>query len=180
MKYILLFVCIVLGFSFNGINAQSKPVKWNFSIEKIDDSTAYFVIKADIAEDWRVFGKYPYLKSTKVEQRESDIPTIHIGTFQYSDASECTTNIGPTCLAINYTSGGKLILETIQSLQLAELAFDKVFNGQIVCYEDKIELRQKIKYIPNQRLKGDVYFMTCNDEKCHPPTYVDFDIVIPE
>lgn len=179
MKNFILFICVFLGLSFSESNAQSKPVKWNFSIEKIDDSTAYFVIKADIRDDWKVYGKYPYLKSTKVEQKQDDIPTIHVGTFQYVDASECT-DIGPTCLKVSYSSGGNLVLERIYSTQLSKTAFDEIFGGQRFKYSGELVLKQKIKLIPNQRLKGDVYFMACNHEKCIPPTYVDFDILITE
>lgn len=177
MKYFTLFVCVLLAFGFTPSESFEHPVQWNFSIEKIDESTAYFVIKADIEAGWRVFGEYPYLKSTKVKQKGGDIPTIHVGTYEYTDSSECT-NLGPVCLEVNYSLGGKLVLETIHSTILPTLGFDEIFAGELFYYENEIELRQKIKYIPNQRLKGYVSSMACNDEKCYPPTSVDFDIMI--
>lgn len=177
MKYFTLFVCVLLTLGFTPSENYKLPVEWNFSIEKIDESTAYFVLKADIAEGWRVFGKYPYLESKKIRQKEDDIPTLHVGTHEYTDTSECT-NLGPVCLGVNYIAGGNLILETIHSTKLSISTYSKIFEGNITYYENKIELRQKIKYIKNQKIKGAVYFMTCNDEKCMPPTYIDFDVTI--
>lgn len=156
MKYIMLFVCVALGFSFTQDKTTLEPVKWKFSTEKIDGST-YLVMKADIQEGWKMYGSLPTLSSNH---------------------EECNSDLGPACLEVEIEEGKALLDGKVIATKRAKKSYDKVFQGEVTYYENKIELRQKIKNIPNKKIKGYVYFMSCNDEKCMPPKYVDFDVAI--
>lgn len=173
MKNLLHFTTIIFMFGFfNPIIAQN-PVKWEFKTKKIDDSTAYFILEATIPNDWKVYGSLPYL-----EADNDNISTILIG--KAADSIECNDTLGPTCLEIEYEENKEMLIGQTTSTQRANSGFCSVFQVQTVFYKDKIELRQKFKYIPNQRLKGYVYFMTSNNEKCMPPKYIDFSVEFPE
>ncbi|MFK7948472.1 MAG: protein-disulfide reductase DsbD domain-containing protein [Saprospiraceae bacterium] len=156
MKHLLLSVCVILGFSFTQKTTTLEPVKWKFSTEKINGST-YLVMKANIQEGWKMYGSFPTL-STNYE--------------------ECNGDLGPACLEVEVEEGKSLLIGDVKSTKSPKKSYDKVFQGEITYYTNKIELRQKIKNVPNQKIAGYVYFMSCNDEKCMPPKYAEFDLTI--
>lgn len=156
MKHLLLFVCVVLGFSFTQEPTVLEPVKWKFSTEKINGST-YLVMKATIDEGWKMYGSFPTTSANH---------------------EECNGDLGPACLEVEIEEGKSLLIGGVKGTKAAKKSYDKVFKGDITYYTNKVEFRQKIKNVPNKKLVGYVYFMSCNDEKCMPPKYVDFDIVI--
>lgn len=158
MKYITLLICIALSFSFTQNSTTLEPVKWKFSTEKIDGSM-YLVMKATIEKDWKMYGSFP----TATKKHE-----------------ECNGDLGPACIEVEIEEGKSLLIGEVQGTTLAKKSYDKVFKGDITYYKDKVELRQKIKNAPNQNIAGYVYFMSCNDEKCMAPKYVEFDLKIAE
>lgn len=173
MKYSLLFIIVFYFSSFNIINAQERPVEWTFSTEKIDDKTAYFIIEAEIAEAWRVFGQFPY----RAESVDS-IPTIYIGRFPAN--SKCDNDAGPTCLEVVYTKNNELTFGQIISNEIAYEKISPVFQATVIYYENRIRLKQRFKKEANQKLEGYLTYMACNHEKCHPPIDIDFSIAFPE
>ena len=156
MKYIMLFFCVALGFSFTQNTTTLEPVKWKFSTQKIDGST-YLIMKANIQEGWKMYGSFPTLN------------TNH---------EECNGDLGPSCLEVEIEEGKSLLIGGVKGTKSAKKSYDKVFEGDITYYANKVELRQKIKNVPNGKIAGYVYFMSCNDEKCMPPKYVEFDVSI--
>lgn len=156
MKHILLFVCVALGFSFTQNPTTLEPVKWKFSTEKINGST-YLVMKANIEEGWKMYGSFPTVDATY---------------------EKCNSELGPSCLEIEVEEGASLLIGNVKGTKSAKKSYDKVFEGEITYYTNKIELRQKIKNAPNQKIAGYVYFMSCNDEKCMPPKYAEFEVTV--
>lgn len=152
----MLFVCITLGFSFTQSPTKLEPVKWKFSTQKIDGST-YLVMKATIESGWKMYGSFP---------------TSGAGY------EECNGDLGPACLEVEIEEGKSLLIGGVKGTKSAKKSYDKIFKGDITYYTNGIELRQKIKGTPNQKIAGYVYFMSCNDEKCMPPKYAEFDLTI--
>lgn len=174
MKYFPLLIIAFSFLNFNTLKAQEHPVKWAFSTEKIDNETAYFIIEAEIAEGWRVFGEFPYL-----EERADAIPTIHVGKSIISAYSKCDNNIGPICLDIIYKNPNLTFGQIVSSEKVIN-NFSPLFDSEVFYYENKIRLKQRFKKVENQKLAGYVTYFVCNNEKCYPPIDIDFSITFPE
>jgi hypothetical protein len=56
--------------------------------------------------------------------------------------------------------------------------YEKVFEMNVHYFEKEVIFQQKISAKPGTIAKGSVAYMTCNDEKCLPPTTIDFSIPI--
>lgn len=158
MKYILLFICVLTGFGFTQNPTDSEPVNWQISTEKIDGST-YLIMKATIKEGWKLFGSFPTSKS---------------------NVEECSSEQNPICLEVAIEKGKSLIVGNIISNEEAKEGYDENFETDIAYYTNKVELRQKIKNVPKEKITGYIYYITCNHERCTPPSYADFDIEIIE
>ena len=156
MKYIALIICVMASLSFTNQPTKLEPVKWRFYTEKIDGSN-YLVMKATIDDGWKMYGSFP---TAGVE-------------FE-----PCNGDLGPTCLDVTFEEGQVFLIDGVEGIKAAKKSYDKVFKGDITYYTNAVELRQKIKNAPNNVIKGYVYFMSCNDEKCMPPKYVDFEVAI--
>ena len=174
MKNLYLLTTIVFSLGFTQITYAQNPVTWEFKTEKINDSIAYLIIEATIKDGWVIYGDFPYMRP----KDNGNIPTITVNGGNYE--SRCNPNLGPACLVMGYEEGTEMLLGNLIASKKAILEYDSVFEGTITKFKENVSFKQKIKYIPNQSLKGYVYFMTYNHEKCMPPTYVDFDVELPE
>jgi len=57
--------------------------------------------------------------------------------------------------------------------------FEKVFDMDVVYFENEVVFQQKIKLNkPTATVKGTLEFMVCNDRECLPPDEVNFSIPI--
>jgi len=169
--YLTIFV-FMIGFT-NSILAQNS-VNWEFKTEKIDDSTAYLVMEATIAEGWKLYGYVPHLETV-----DDGIPTITVGKKNYD--GKCDPNIGPICLEFNFDAQNAAMLLGIMLASKESISrYDPIFQGQLSVFEGNVQFRQKFRYVSNQSLNGYVYFMSCTDEKCVPPRQVDFEVGFPK
>lgn len=126
-----------------------NPVSWEFSSEKINDKEFILVLKANIEKDWHLY-------SQTLESADGPIAT----EFRFFNGEKQFEINGKTI------EEGKLKTE-----------FDKNFNMDLNYYEHTVSFKQKIKVEnSNQVVKGDVYYMVCDAEKCLPPETVEFEI----
>ena len=58
--------------------------------------------------------------------------------------------------------------------------YDENFGGDVMYFEGRIEFTQEIKVKTPGSVQGMITYMACNDEKCLPPTDVNFEIEIKE
>lgn len=127
-----------------------NPVSWSTSVKDNQDGTFNLEIKAEIDEEWHLY-------SQVLPNEDGPIATEF--TFKESD---------------DYELIGKVIEPK------AKTEYDPNFDMDLNYFENEVVFIQKVKpAIPgNIKVKGDVYFMVCDAEKCLPPEYVDLEFEI--
>ena len=55
-KYFLSVLALILLVPISSFSQVLKPVKWQFSTEKINENEAYLVFKAVIENNWHMYG----------------------------------------------------------------------------------------------------------------------------
>src|SRR5690606_12408404 len=102
--------------------------------------------------------------------------TIEKGWWVYSQHLE--SEDGPIATTVNFDPGShyKLVGANKESANVKKV-FDKVFEMQVSKFAEYYTIEQKIKVTdPSKPITGYVNFMTCNDERCLPPTDVEFSL----
>ncbi|HEY0899412.1 MAG TPA: cytochrome c biogenesis protein CcdA [Sphingobacteriaceae bacterium] len=126
-----------------------EPVEWSYSSKKVSDSEAELIIKATIEPGWHVYSQF-------IEEG-GPIPT----SFKFNPSKD-------------YVLSGK-----VTESPKATVAFDKNFNMQIAWHADEVTFKQRIKLkAPKTMVTGTLEFMVCDDERCLPPTEVEFKIPV--
>lgn len=129
-------------------NEQSgllDPVKWHFELSKISDKEYELKSIADIQKGWTVYS-------------------------QFIDGD------GPVPTSINFeTEGVKKVGESMENGDKKQ-GFDKIFEIDVTKYlgGTPFEIVQRIKVDDLKSVSGYLTYMTCDKEKCLPPTDVDF------
>ena len=136
-------------FLLNGVlSAQElSPVEWSYDFEKLSDTEYNLVFKAKIDKGWTVYSQY-----------------IEEG--------------GPVPTNIWYETEG--VIETLGKAEEQghrKDGMDPIFEMEVIKFlsDQPYTIIQKVKVIdPSKKLKGYLTFMTCDDERCLPPTDIDF------
>ncbi len=144
MKQLLLLISFTLITTF--IQAQIlEPVKWTFDTEKVDDKTIAVTFTATVDEGWYVYA-----------QDIADggpIPT----EFTFETLKGCKTS-------------GK-----VEEVGKVIKKYDSMFDMDLKYYKKQVQFKQLITHEGKGGVvEGYLTFMTCNGEKCLPPTDVDF------
>ena len=125
-----------------------NPVTWDFSYTQISDTEVDLHFKAVIDDGWYVYSQFT---------GDGPVPTEF--TFQNSDLFDLSGDVVE----------GKPIEQ-----------FDPNFDAVLTYFKKEALFTQRV--IINSRedfiLKGDVYFMTCDNSQCLPPEAVDFSFNI--
>ncbi len=128
-----------------------KPVTWNFKAKHVSDTEVDLIFDADIEKGWSVYSQF-------LESDEGPVAT----SFEI-EAPENNKPVGKAEEAGDKSSG-----------------FDKVFGMNLTKFKDKYTITQRLKVPEGTKdIKGYVNFMTCNDERCLPPTDAYFDLKFP-
>jgi thiol:disulfide interchange protein DsbD len=127
-----------------------NPVSWEFESKKLNDSEYELTFIANIDEHWAVYSQY-------IEEG-GPIPTSFI--FEESEA---------------FT----LIDSVIEAEENRVTKHDPVFDMMLSKFYDKGVFTQKIRLLTEETvIKGELSYMTCDDEKCLAPTDVPFEFLI--
>ena len=148
MKKIFLALFTLL-ISFSGFTQIYDPVDWSFAVEQ-DGEETYLVSTATIEKGWHVY-------SQVLESDEGPVAT----EFTFTESS-------------NYKKVGK------NTESETHKEFDPNFNMNLTFFKDKAIFKQKITSETNESfsVKGNVYFMVCNESMCLPPTEEEFEFKI--
>jgi thiol:disulfide interchange protein len=148
----LLPALIFSVFSF-ALSAQIlEPVKWSFSTEKISDKEFELVFTAKIDEGWNIYSQFI----------NGDGPVAT--SFSFDKNKEVRFK-------------GK-VSETSDKIKEG---MDEVFGIEIKKFGKRAIFKQKVKVSDlNTTVTGVLEYMTCDDEKCLPPTQVDFSFTFPK
>ena len=125
-----------------------SPVKWAVTLTPAADGNYTLLAKATIDEGWWVYSQF-------LENQD-----------------------GPIATTLNFDAGShfKLVGKAKES-DNAKKIFDKVFEMEVIKFQKYFTIEQKLKVLDASKpIKGYINFMTCNDERCLPPTDVEFDL----
>ncbi len=122
-----------------------NPVTWTTSWEHIEGDRYLLIFSAEIEKGWAVYS-------------------------QYLESDE-----GPVATSINFDdpSSFELISKSTESGHKKE-GFDALFEMNVVKFMDTYRIDQEVSAKENQVIKGYINYMTCDEEKCLPPTDVEF------
>ncbi len=145
----IFFVGILISLA-SLLSAQNfDPVKWDYSIEQISQDEFDIIFKAEIEDGWTVYSMY-----------------IEEG--------------GPVPTSIWYETEGVVENkgDAIEKGHRKE-GMDPIFEMNVIKFldDEDYEVRQRVKVLdPSKKLVGYLTYMTCDNERCLPPTDVDFEI----
>ncbi len=141
-----MIIFLLLGWS--SLNAQVEhPVRWAYTANAVEGEESVFdlVFTADIDPGW-------YLYSQHLDD-DGPIPTAI--RFYENDALE-------------------LIGETTEEGDKVE-GHDPIFDMPIVKFNKQVQFTQRARIKEGlKEAAGYIEFMTCDEEKCLPPTEVEF------
>jgi thiol:disulfide interchange protein DsbD len=126
------------------------PVKWSFDYKAVSDTEFDLIFKAEMEPKWAIYSQY-------LESDDGPIPT----SFQYDEGGHF-----------------KLVGKNAETGYKKE-GFDPLFEMNVVKYLKHAEFTQRIKVTDlSKPVTGYLTFMTCDDERCLPPTDVDFSFTL--
>jgi len=140
-----LFALLALLMIQLGIQAQIyDPVTWTFSNENLEDGNVALQLTARIESGWHLYSQN--LPSDK----------------------------GPIATEFSFDKNGDVELIGKVEEPEAKVEFDPNFKMDLNFFANRVTFTQKVKVLANTTLKGNVYFMVCNDKMCLPPEEVLF------
>jgi len=127
------------------------PVDWIFNSKKISDTEFDIVLTSKIQDGWYVYSQFI----------EEDGPV-------------------PTSFEIEEPKGIELVGKAKERGN-EKSGFDPVFGIDLKKFSNNMTLIQRLK-VPDgtTTVNGYVTYMTCNNERCLPPTDVDFNLILGE
>ncbi len=136
----------VIGSVASGLTQVLDPVKWNFEAKQVEGNTFELVFKASIEDGWAVYSQF-------IEEG-GPVPTA----FYFDDGD-------------HYTRDGE-----VTESDNAKTSFDPIFEMKLSKFFKKAEFTQRVEVSDySKAITGSLEFMTCDDERCLPPKYVDFN-----
>lgn len=149
MKLRLLSLVALFIAAFSVSAQVYNPVKWTFEHVLEGDEHAILKFTAVIEKGWHVY-------ATKLE---SDMGPI------------------PTEVVFGEIKGAELVGGIVEPKPHKE--YDPNFDMELSWFDTKVTLTQKVKLsAPMANIKGELTFMTCDDRKCLPPEYIEFNFDI--
>lgn len=146
MKRIVIFV-LQLGTFLSSFSQILTPLKWTWKAVETSKGEYKLVFTAKIDAKWHTYSQYI--------GEGGPVPT----KFTFDDKNKDIQLIGKTT-----ETGGKV-----------HDGHDPVFDMQLKYFEDAMVCEQKIKVLRDTKLKGSFEFMACDDARCLPPDYIEFE-----
>ncbi len=149
MKPFILFLFSVLLSVSSALSQVYDPVKWEFSHKLDGDEHAILQFKATIEKNWHIY-------STTIEDGIGPVPTM---------------------IDIKTIKGAELVGGIKEPK--AHKDYDPNFDMELLWFEDIVTIEQRIKLSSEfAKVTGELTYMTCDDSKCLPPEYLDFEFYI--
>lgn len=149
-KFTLL--CLLAFIALNSFAQILDPVKWSFKTESISENEFHLVFEAKLDEGWYVYA----------QEINGDGPI-------------------PTSISFDKNSNITLIGKPSETGDKIKEGMDEVFGIDIKKFGKRAIFKQKVK-VANRATKvtGTLEYMTCDDERCLPPTEVSFSFTFPK
>lgn len=126
------------------------PVSWDFSQEKTGDNRYELVITATIDPGWSIYG-------TDLPDG-GPIPT----SIEFSGSSD-------------YKKVGNL------TFPAPKVKYDPNFDMELSMFDNVVSFRQEVEVLSAEpiRISGEAGWMSCDDQRCLPPDYIEFSFNLP-
>lgn len=146
-----LFIMAIALFAGIAAMAQTNPVKWSYSAKKVADKTYEVTMTATVGSGWHIY-------SQNASDKEGPIPTL--------------IKIKKNPLV---TLSGKP-----KEVGAMKRVFEKAFGTNVRYFENQVSFVQtvKLKGTAKTSITGSIEYGVCNDERCLPPTTVDFKVAV--
>ncbi|MCB0754151.1 MAG: thioredoxin family protein [Flavobacteriales bacterium] len=146
-----IMLTMLMALSISSSIAQIyDPVDWSFSAKRVSESEAKLTFTADIQTGWHLYSQH------------------------LDDGGPI-----PTSFTFKELGGAKLKGEVQEGEGHTEM--DKNFGMTVKFFEGKAEFVQMVELTSAKtKLTGELEFMVCNDERCLPPEYKEFEFTVPE
>ncbi len=132
-------------------NGILEPVKWSLEVQQETDGAYTLALKANIDKGWYIYSQF-------IEEEDGPEPT----SVEFDEDPNVEV-LGKTEEVSDHKVSG----------------FDKVFQMNVTKYKGDVTFLQKIKVEDADKpVNGLVYFMTCDDSRCLPPTEVPFKVTL--
>ncbi|MEC8628424.1 MAG: cytochrome c biogenesis protein CcdA [Bacteroidota bacterium] len=144
----VLFAYFLVAFGSLFAQFGDNPVTWDVEIIQGEDNEYEIRFEASIAEGWYIYSQ------------DND------------------PNAGPIPTKIEFNENADIALEggiVEESSHLKE-GLDPIWNQVIKKYSDEVTFVQSFTVSESTSIKGYYEYMTCNDESCMPPEYVEFSL----
>ncbi|MCC6724166.1 MAG: thioredoxin family protein [Saprospiraceae bacterium] len=130
--------------------AVYEPVKWTADVQKTGENEYTLNLKATIEKGWAVYSQF-----------------LEPGGPE------------PTVLVFNPENNIKRLGKATETSSHKIEGHDPLFDTEVTKFKEEVTFSQKFSVVDATKpVAGFVTFMTCNDERCLPPTDVDFNIDI--
>ena len=123
------------------------PVKWSYDMEDLGNNEYELIFKATIDEGWHLYSQF-------IEEG-GPVPT----SFGFDSIPEIEL-LGP-----------------VEERGDLETDFDPNFEMELKWYSHQVQFVQKVKLNTDHVMFGGFHeFMTCDDQRCLPPEFIEIDI----
>ncbi|MGB1316916.1 MAG: protein-disulfide reductase DsbD domain-containing protein, partial [Flavobacteriales bacterium] len=141
---------LIVATTVSGAFAQIfDPIDWSFKAERISETEAELTFTADIEGGWHLY--------SQVIDGDGPVPT----SFTFKELG-----------------GAELVGKVSEGEGHSEM--DENFGMILKYFEGKADFVQKVKVSNSATtISGELEFMVCNDERCLPPEYHDFNFNVP-
>ena len=132
-------------FATSSLFAQFNPVKWSYEAKWVADDEYDLVFTAHISDGWYVYSQY-------LESDEGPIPT----SFSWATLE-----------------GVELVGETAEAGPRHD-GYDEIFGMYVVKFSGMPTFTQRVRISGDANVSGYLEYMTCDNDRCLPPTEIDF------
>ncbi|MGZ3873453.1 MAG: protein-disulfide reductase DsbD domain-containing protein [Mucilaginibacter sp.] len=143
----LIIAAAAMVFSIGAKAQIESPVKWSYAAKRISSTEAVVFLKATIDDKW------------------------HIYSLDVKDG-------GPIKTSFTFAPSKEYSLVGKPTQPKPVTKYESAFKMNVSYFEKSVIFQQKIKLKSPKAtvVKGQLEYMTCNDQKCLPPEDVDFSI----
>ncbi len=128
---------------------QLNPVKWSYEATQVSAGEYDLVFTAHIQNGWYVYSQF-------LASDEGPIPT----SFSFEENAKV-----------------ELVGKATEKGDRHE-GYDELFMMNIVKFSGEPKFTQRVKVSGETKLAGYLEFMTCDNQRCLPPTDVEFDFTL--
>lgn len=146
MRFLSLLFQLLL-FSQLAYGQLLEPVKWDIRSEALGGDEHVLVFTANMEKGWTVYSQF-------------------------------TSDNGPVPTSINFESEGFEPLGKAQEFGKKKQGMDKLFEVEVIKFlaDEPFIIKQKVTAPSGTVVTGYLTYMTCDKEKCLPPTDVEFSL----